>query len=272
MTTQAEKCERFAELHAQPETFIIPNPWDVGSARLLQGMGFQALATTSSGFAYTLGKVDGEPTLEEKLVHCEAIASATDIPLSADFEDGYAREPEQVARNVEALIATGVAGCSIEDFDREAKTLYEPSLAVERVAAAVEVAKRQSFPFVLTARAEYLLRGGSELVVVIERLKAYEAAGANVLFAPGIRSLEDLKTVTDELSLPFNMLGVMIPGATVSDFQAAGAKRISIGGAMTFAAAKPIIEFGEQMLEEGTFSWTSEMASVPRVFELLRKQ
>ena len=269
MPTQAEKCHAFAALHAQPEAFIIPNPWDVGSARIMQGVGFKALATTSGGFAYTLGKGDGEPTLEEKLAHCAAIAGGTDIPVSVDFEDGFGADPAAVARSVEALIATGVAGCSIEDFDRAGQTLYELPLALERLRAAIEVARGLDFPFTITARAEHLLRAGRDLDEVINRLQAFETAGADVLYAPGIASLDDLKTVTDALNRPFNVLGVYMPEATLSDFAAAGAQRVSIGGALTYASVKPIIEFSEQMLEEGTFNWTAQMASRKRIAELL---
>ena len=269
MPTQAEKCQTFADLHSQPDAFIIPNPWDVGSARLFQGMGFKALATTSSGFAYTLGKADGQPTLDEKLTHCRALAAATDIPVSVDFEDGYASSPEQVAENVEVLSSTGVAGFSIEDFNRESKELYELPLAVERLTAAIERAKRQDFSLTVTARAEHLLRAGHDLDVVIERLQAYQAAGADVLFAPGLSSLDDLETVTSVIDSPFNVLGVMIPGATLADLERAGAKRVSIGGALTFAAAKPTLEFGEAMLKDGSFSWVAEMAPYQRVMELM---
>ena len=268
MPTQAEKGRAFAALHTQPDAFIIANPWDIGSALLMQGLGFKALATTSGGFAYGLGKEDGEPTLEEKLEHCRAIAGATSIPLSADFENGYAASPEGVAANVEALIATGTVGCSIEDFDRKGKSLYELPAAVERLRAAIEVASKQDFPFTITARAEHLLRAGRDLDEVITRLKAYEAAGADVLYAPGVASLDDLRTITAELNKPFNMLGVTLPSATLADFQAAGAQRVSIGGALTYAAAKPIIEFGEAMVKDGTFAWTAEMASGKRISEL----
>ncbi len=272
MPTQAEKCHAFAALHQQPEPFIIPNPWDVGSARIMQGVGFKALATTSGGFAYTLGKSDGEPTLQEKLAHCEAIAIGTDIPVSADFEDGYGADPAAVARSVEALIATGVAGCSIEDFDRSGQALFELPLALERLSAAIEVARGQDFPFTVTARAEHLLRAGRDLDEVIRRLQAFSAAGADVLYAPGISSLDDLKTVTAELDKPFNVLGVFMPGATLDEFAAAGAKRVSIGGALTYASVKPIIEFSEQMLKDGTFNWTAQMASGARIAELLSER
>ena len=272
MPTQEQKCRQFAALHAQAEAFIIPNPWDVGSARLLQGLGFKALATTSSGFAYTLGKADGEPTLEETLTHCRAVVSATDIPLSADFEDGFASDPGQVAKNVTALVATGVAGCSIEDFDRESKSLHELPLAVERVAAAVEVTRGLDFPFTLTARAEQLLRSGRDLDEVIKRLQAFEAAGADVLYAPLIASLEDIRTVTSELTKPLNVLAGVVPGATLADYQEAGAQRISVGGRLAFAAVKPTIEFGEAMQREGSFEWAAHVAPYDRIIELLGKE
>ena len=267
--TQSEKGQRFVDLHAAQQTFIIANPWDVPSAKIMQGLGFLALATTSSGFAYTLGKHDGEPTLEEKLEHCRLIAAATDVPVSADFEDGYAADPAQVAANVTQLIETGVAGCSIEDYDRDNKVLFELSHAVDRISAVVEVVSKLDFPFTLTARAEHLLRSGPDLDIAISRLQAYEAAGADVLFAPGINNLEDLSRLTGEVSKPVNALGVLIPGASVEDIQGAGAKRISIGGALAFASAKPIIEMGETMLNEGTFDWVSQMASPARVAKLM---
>ena len=271
MPTQAEKCHAFKDLHSQEEAFIIANPWDTGSAKVLQGMGFKALATSSSGFAFALGKADGQPTLEEKLLHCRAVAAATDIPVSADFEDGYASRPEAVAKNVAAMIETGVAGCSIEDFDRAEQQLFDASLAIERVAAAAEVVKALNFPFQLTARAEHLLRGGTSLDEVIERLNVYEAAGADVLFAPGIGSLEDLKTVSGAINKPFNVLGVMVPGAKLADFQAAGAQRVSIGGSLPFVGMKPILESCQAMINEGSFAWVQNMAPYAEVMGLMNK-
>ncbi len=269
MPTQAEKCAAFVQLHQGPEAFIIPNPWDTGSARLLQGMGFKALATSSSGFAFALGKADGEPTLEEKLAHCRAIVAATDIPISADFEDGYAAAPEDVAKNVRALIETGVAGCSIEDFDRSSQQMYDEVLAVERVSAAVEAARSADVDFTLTARAEHLLRRGPDLDATIQRLQAYEAAGADVLFAPGIRSIADLQTVTSAIGKPFNVLGVMLGNATLADMQAAGARRVSIGGSLPFVGVKPVIESCQAMIGQGRFDWVSEMASQADVLALM---
>lgn len=271
MPSQAEKCQAFAALHQQDEAFIIANPWDAGSAMLLQGLGFKALATSSGGFALTLGKADGQPSLEEKLAHCRAVAAATDIPVSADFEDGYASAPEDVAKNVAAMIETGVAGCSIEDFDRAAQQMYDTTLAVERVAAAAEVVKGLDFPFQLTARAEHLLRGGADLDSVIARLQAFEAAGADVLFAPGVNSLEDLRTITDSINKPFNVLGVMLAGATLQDMQAAGAQRVSIGGSLPFVGAKPILESCASMLEEGRFDWVANSAPYGEVMALINR-
>jgi len=270
MTTQREKCERFRALHAQPDAFIIPNPWDAGSARILQGLGFSALATTSAGFAYTLARTDGQPTLAEKLAHCESVANATDIPVNADFEDGYANDPAAVAANVRRLAETGVAGCSIEDFSRTARTLFGLDQAVERIQAAAEAVRGLNMPFQLTARAENLLRGVDDLEDTVQRLQAYRAAGADVLYAPGIRSLEDLKTVTQALDGPFNVLGVFMPGASLQDFAAAGAKRVSVGGALTWAAVKPLLDAGREMLERGTFSWLQATASGAEVSRLLR--
>ena len=270
MTTQADKCQTFVELHQASEAFIIANPWDAGSARMLQGMGFKALATSSSGFAFALGKGDGEPTLEEKLAHCRSVTAVTDIPVSADFEDGYARDPEDVARNITALVETGVAGCSIEDFDRRTQTMFEESLAIERMVAAVEACRKLELTFTLTARAEHLLRVDQDLDTTIKRLQAYEAAGADVLFAPGVRSLADLETVTTAIGKPFNALGVMIPGATVDQLQAAGAQRISIGGSLPFVGAKPILESCNAMLQDGRFDWVSNMAPAGEVLGLLK--
>ncbi|MGR9091277.1 MAG: isocitrate lyase/PEP mutase family protein [Gammaproteobacteria bacterium] len=269
MSSQAEKCARFAALHSSAETFLIPNPWDIGSAKLLQGLGFAALATTSAGFAYTLGRADGDVTLEEKLTHCAAIAGATSIPVSADFENGFADDPEDVAGNVIALAATGVAGCSIEDYARDTHTLYPFDFAVERVHAAAEAVASLAVDFQLTARAENLLRGVNDLDDTIARLRAFEDAGANVLYAPGLHTLEQLCEVTGAISRPFNVLAPPFRGATVSDFANAGAKRISVGSALTWAAVNPLLQGAGEMLEHGTFDWLGDMASSKTVNGLL---
>ncbi|MEM6709171.1 MAG: isocitrate lyase/phosphoenolpyruvate mutase family protein [Pseudomonadota bacterium] len=267
--TQAELCRRFAKLHEADGAFIIPNPWDAGTARLLQGMGFAALATTSGGFALTLAKADGPPSLEEKLAHCRALVEAVDIPVSADFEDGYADTSEGVADNTTRLIATGVAGCSIEDYSRTRHSLFEKSEAVDRLAAAAEVVAALDFPFVLTGRAENLIRGVDDLNDTIERLVAYEAAGARVLYAPGLRTLDQVRAVTEAVTAPVNVLGVLIPGATQKLLADAGAARISIGGALTYAAMKPVLAFGDHMITDGDFSWAEAMASGTRIAELM---
>ena len=269
MTTQQEKCIEFADLHQQEGAFVIPNPWDVGSAKILQGLGFKALATTSSGYAYTLGLADGEVTLEEKLAHCSQLASSTTIPVSADFEDGFSAAPETVAENVLKVAATGVAGCSIEDFNRESKALYDFNFAVERVQAAAEALTSLDMPFQLTARAENLLRGVNDLEDTIKRLKAFETAGANVLYAPGLNSLDQLRQVTKEIGKPFNVLNVFFRHVSVDEFAEAGAKRISVGGALNWIAVNPLLKAGKEMLEQGTFNWTSEMAQSAEVRNLL---
>jgi 2-methylisocitrate lyase-like PEP mutase family enzyme len=258
---QKIKCEEFEKLHQQKDAFLIPNPWDTGSARILQGLGFKALATTSAGLAYTLGRADGEVTLDEKLVHCTSLAENTQIPINVDFENGFADAPEEVANNVLKLIATGVAGCSVEDFSRDDLQLYDFNLAVERVQAAVEVVNNLDMPFQLTARAENLLRGVNDIDDTIKRLQAFEAAGANVLYAPGINSLEQLRQVTSELNRPFNVLAPFFRGVTVDEFSEAGAQRISVGAALNRVSISPLLKAGKEMLSQGTFSWTGEMAS-----------
>lgn len=265
MTDQLDKCRQLATLHQADEPFIIPNPWDAGSARLLESLGFKALATTSAGFAFTLGQLDGSPGLDAKLHHCETLAAATAVPVSVDFEDGYAGSEAELVANLGRLIATGVAGCSIEDFGRERKTLLDASAAADRIAAAREVIDASGLPFQLTARAENLLRGVDDLEDTIARLKSYETAGADVLYAPGIRTLEDLATVTGELRRPFNVLVAFFPGASVDDLAAHGARRISLGAALTWVSLKPVLEASAEMLERGTFSFLADAAVGPDV-------
>ena len=269
MRSQLDKCKAFSLLHQQDQAFVIPNPWDVGSARLLQGLGFKALATTSAGLAFTLGRLDGNVTLEETLTHCTELAESTNIPISADFENGFSDDPEMVAKNLLALVETGVAGCSIEDFCTDKGTLYSFNLAVERVQAAAEVIANLELPFQLTARAENLFQGVNDLEDTIKRLKAFESVGANVLYAPGITSLILLTEVTNQLQAPFNVLAPFIKGASVEEFSDAGATRISVGGALCFAAVNPILKAGNEMLLQGTFDWMNEVAPRNSVNELL---
>ncbi len=269
MTNQAEKCAALAALHSGTDTFVIPNPWDVGSARLLQGLGFAALATTSAGFAYTLGRADGEVSLEEKLAHCTALAAATAIPVSVDFENGFADDPDTVAQNVLAVAATGVAGCSIEDYARDTHTLYPFELAVERVRAAAAAVASLDVAFQLTARAENLLRGVDDLDDTIARLRAFEAAGAHVLYAPGLTTLAQLSEVTGAVSRPVNVLAPMFRDTTVDDFARAGARRVSLGSALAWATVNPLLQGSAEMLDHGTFGWLGGMAASKTINALL---
>jgi len=269
MGSQLNKCEAFSLLHHQDKAFVIPNPWDLGSAKMLQNLGHKALATTSAGLAFTLGRLDGNVTLEETLKHCTELAEHIDIPINVDFENGYSDDPETVAKNILALVETGVAGCSIEDFCSDTGTIYDFDLAVERVQAVVEAIAKLEIPFQLTARAENLFHGVDDLEDTLNRLKAFESVGANVLYAPGVKSLKQLSEVTSELQAPFNVLAPFIRGASVEEFSQAGAKRISVGGALCFAAVNPILKAGKEMLLDGTFDWMNEIAPRNTINKLL---
>ena len=232
MTTQAAKCETLAALHAQKNAWIIPNPWDVGSAVDLQTTGFKALATSSAAFAYTLGRKDGGVSLEEKLAHCAAICASTTIPVSVDFEDGYSNDPSEVAKNIERLVTTGVAGCSIEDFSRSDQKIFEFNHAVERIQAAAEFVASLDMPFQLVARAENVLRKYGDLDEAINRLQAYSVPGVHVLYAPGLTTLAQVKEVASNTDKPINVLSPFLPGASLQELSAAGATRISLGSAL----------------------------------------
>lgn len=271
MITQQEKCEAFRDLHEADGAFIIPNPWDIGSAKLLQGLGFKALATTSIGLAYTFGLADYGISLDQLLSFCKELCIGTDVPITVDFENGFAVKPELIAKNIERLVETGVAGCSIEDFDIDTRVVYDFTLAVERIEAAVEKVSTLNMPFQLTARAESLFRGAGDLDETIKRLKAFEAAGANVLYAPALRSLAQLRLVTSELSKPFNVLAPFIKGASVADLRNHGAKRISLGGALNWHAVNPVIRASTEMLAHGTFNWTNDVTTKDEVKRLWSK-
>jgi 2-methylisocitrate lyase-like PEP mutase family enzyme len=250
MESQTAKAERFRALH-EGEPFVIPNPWDAGSARALEALGFQALATTSSGFAFTLGRRDGETALDDVAAHVAALAEATALPISVDLENGYGREPEAAARAVQRIAEAGAVGGSIEDWDSETG-LYEPEFAVERIAAAVEAAQGLSFPFTLTARAENHIRGNPDLEDTLARLQAFEAVGADVLYAPGLRTLDEIRAVCEAVSQPVNVLAR--PDFTMAELAEAGAKRVSVGGALTWTAVHAFASAAEAIRERGDFS------------------
>ncbi len=255
MATQAEKADQFLALHHGDRPLLMPNPWDRGSAVLLESLGFPALATTSSGFAATLGRLDGAVTRDEALSHAAALVEATHVPVSADLENGFADDPAGVADTVAEAVDAGLAGCSIEDYaGRADDRIYEVGLAVERVAAAVEVAHRGPVHLVLTARAENHIRGRSDLDDTIARLQAYQQAGADVLFAPGVSAPDDLRRLVSSVERPVNVLA--LPGGpSVGELAEIGVARISVGGAFAFAALGAVVEAARELLDDGTYGY-----------------
>jgi 2-methylisocitrate lyase-like PEP mutase family enzyme len=250
MTKQEEKAEAFRALHGG-EAFVLPNPWDAGSARVLATLGFKALATTSSGFAFTLGRPDGGATLDEVIEHAATLDRATNLPLSVDLENGYGPDPESAALAISRVAAAGAVGGSIEDYDPDGH-IYGFDHAVERVAAAAEAARGLSFPFTLTARAENHIRGVSNLQDTIARLQAFEQAGADVLYAPGLRSAEEIGAVCQAVSKPVNVLA--LPGLSLSEIVAAGAQRVSVGGGLTWVAVGALADAARTIRDRGDFS------------------
>jgi 2-methylisocitrate lyase-like PEP mutase family enzyme len=247
--TQHQKGTDFRALH-DGDPFVIPNPWDAGSAKVLAGMGFKALASTSSGFAFTLGRRDGTATLDEVVEHAGALDRATSLPVSVDLEDGYGPAPQDVARAIARVAGAGAVGGSIEDYD--GREIYPLAVAVERVTAAVAAARDLDFEFTLTARAENHIRGNPDLEDTIARLQAYERAGADVLYAPGLRNGEEIRAVCDAVSKPVNVLAHR--GLTMSEIVEAGGQRISVGGALTWVAVGALVAAAEQIRDHGDFS------------------
>jgi 2-methylisocitrate lyase-like PEP mutase family enzyme len=250
MTRQEEKADRFRALHAG-EAFVIPNPWDAGSARVLAALGFEALATTSSGFAFTLGRLDGNVTLDEVIEHTTTLAHATDLPISVDLENGYGPDPQDAALAITRAAEAGAVGGSIEDYDPGGH-LYERQHAVERVAAAVEAARGLGFPFTLTARAENHIRGNPDLEDTVARLQAFENAGADVLYAPGLRTVEEIGTVCRAVSKPVNVLA--LPELSLGEVVAAGARRVSVGGGLTWIAVSAMARAATAIRDDGDLS------------------
>jgi len=260
--TQAAKAERFQALHARPGAFVIPNPWDAGSARILEKLGFEALTTTSAGLAFVLGRRDGagEVTRDETLANAKAIADATDLPVAADLENGFGHAPEAAAETIRLAGEAGLVGGSIEDSTGSpARPIYDFQQAVERVAAAAEAAHALPFPFVLVGRAENFLHGRPDLDDTIRRLQAFEAAGADALFAPGLTWAEDIRTVCASVGKPINVvMGLKSASFSVAELAALGVRRISVGSALSRAALGAFVRAAREIQEHGTFRFAED--------------
>ncbi len=254
---QEQKADAFRALH-EGEPFIVPNPWDAGSARVLEALGFEALATTSSGFAFTLGRLDGNVTLDEVIDHTRALDRSTPLPVSVDLENGYGPEPEDAARAITRAAEAGAVGGSIEDYDPRGE-IYALEHAAERVHAAREAAGLLGFPFTLTARAENHIRGNPDIDDTIARLQAYERAGADVVYAPGLRNGEEIRTVREATTRPLNVLAH--PGLSMSEIVEAGGRRISVGGQLAWVAVAAFAAAAAELRDTGSFS--SLAARVP---------
>lgn len=268
--TQQDKAAAFRRLHES--AFIIPNPWDVGTARILAALGFKALATTSAGFAFARGRPEGRVSRDEVLAHCREMVAATGLPVSADLEKGFGDSPESAAETIRAAAATGLAGGSIEDYSGQADApIYDFGLAVERIAAAAEAARALPHDFVLTARAENFLWQRPDLDDTIARLRAFEAAGADVLYAPGLRDLASIRTLCGALTKPVNVV-MGLPGArfTLDQLAEAGVKRVSVGSALARAAFGTFVRAAREMASDGSFDFAQDamgFAELDKFFE-----
>ncbi|HEY8287910.1 MAG TPA: isocitrate lyase/phosphoenolpyruvate mutase family protein [Acetobacteraceae bacterium] len=264
-SSQSDKAVRFRALHDAPDAFVIANAWDAGSTRILTALGFPAIATSSGAQAGVLGRRDGRVTREEAMRHCQAVVEATDLPVSADLEKGFGDTPQAAAETIAQAARIGLVGGSIEDASGDpAKPLFDANLATERVAAAVAAARSAGFPFVLTARSENFLRGNPDLDDTIRRLRAFEAAGADVLMAPGLPDLESVRAVCSALSRPFNfMAGIKGKSFTVADLAAAGVKRISLATSLYKSAMTGLIEAAREVREHGTFGYLDKTIATP---------
>jgi 2-methylisocitrate lyase-like PEP mutase family enzyme len=261
--TQREKGERFQALH-EGEPFVIPNPWDAGSAKVLVAIGFEALATTSGGFAFTLGKHDGRVTLDEVAEHTRALSEAVDVPVSVDLENGYGPDPEHAVSAIERVAEAGAVGGSIEDWDPDDERIYDIEHATERVAAAAEAARKLDFPFLVTARAENHFRGNPDLEDTIARLQAFEKAGADVLYAPGVRTAEEIRAICEATSKPVN--AIARPKLSLAEIFEAGAQRVSVGSSLAFVAIAAFAEAAEAIRDRGDFA---PMAFSPKLRDWL---
>jgi len=263
MRTQAERASAFRALHERDGAFIIPNPWDIGTARLLARLGFEALATTSAGYAFSMGQQDSTMGRDKLIANAGAIASATDLPVTADLENGFGDDPASVEETIRLAAVAGLVGGSIEDAtNRPNDPIYEYRLAVERIRAAAEAARALPFPFTLTARAENYLFGRPDLKDTIRRLQAYQEAGADVLYAPGLTSKDEIAAVVSSVDRPLNVVmglqGVQLSLAALSEI---GVKRVSVGSALTRSALGAFLRAGKEMREHGTFTFADEAVS-----------
>jgi 2-methylisocitrate lyase-like PEP mutase family enzyme len=272
MVTQAEKGRAFRALHERDRVFIIPNPWDIGSARLLAHLGFEALATTSMGFAFSIGRQDGTVDRQQVMGHVATIASATDLPVSGDLENGFGDAPETAAETIRLAAAAGVVGGSIEDATgRPDDPIYDLGQAAERIRAAAAVVRSLPFPFTLTGRAENYLHGRPDLKDTIARLQAYQEAGADVLYAPGLASKDDIASVVRSVDRPVNVLmGLQGVQLSLADLSAMGVKRVSVGSALCRTALGAFLRAAREMREHGTFTYATEAAS-PREISAIFK-
>jgi 2-methylisocitrate lyase-like PEP mutase family enzyme len=270
--TQTEKAARFRALHDSPGAFVIPNPWDVGSARLLAGLGFQALATSSAASATALGRRDGRLTRDEALAHARLIVDATDLPVSADLEKGFGDLPDVVAETIRLAAEVGLVGCTIEDATGNPDSpLYDVGVAVERIAAAAQAAHALQFPFVLTARAHNFLYANPSLKDTISRLQAFERAGADVLFAPGLPDLAAVSTVCSAVTKPFNfMVGIKGKSFSVGELAAAGVRRISLATSLYRAAMTSLLDAAREVKETGQFGFLERCLTTPELNKLMR--
>ncbi len=272
---QRAKAERFSELHQREQLFVLPNPWDIGSARMLAALGFEALATTSAGYAFAKGKLDsiGSVTREEALAHAKEIVQATVLPVSADLENGYGDSPEAVQQTIYMAAEAGLVGCTIEDTTGSAsEPIYDKSFAIERIAAAVEAVNALDFPFMLTARAENYLHGRPDLADTIERLQGYESVGANVLYAPGLPDVKTIKSICESVSKPVNVVaGIALRGVSVSDLQHCGVQRISTGSSLARTAIGSMLDAARHILSEGRFDAFESAASFKEIESLISK-
>ena len=273
MATQQEKGQAFRALHERSSAFLIPNPWDPGTARLLAALGFEALATTSAGYALSIGKLDGAVGREAMIAHVSAMAAATALPVSADLENGFGDAPEFAAETIRMAAAAGAVGGSIEDSTgRRESPLYEPGFAADRVRAAVEAARALPFPFTLTARAENYFVGRADLPDTIRRLQAYQEAGADVLYAPGLMSQQDIADVASSVDRPVNVLaGMKGFSLTHAELSAMGVKRISVGGSLARAALGAFLNVAREMQERGTFTFADEAITYRELSAMLKR-